>query len=364
MRPPFQCSRARVVLCGTATLLLCAIAWRAVASAEQPVMVGTPPRQAVSRPRTSPAPPPSSTSTRTSTGTPSTSPVAPGLRVLLYGSARDEASTLEWLVHHKLLGFSHALVFDHLSVEPLEPLVRRAGLASFATVVRRTEDVGHQTVYMMDAHAYAMSHGFDWLLATDLDEFLALPRHATVQGFLAEFDAFDQVGINFLIFGSSNFTRQHPGGLLESYTRSDASFDKHVKPFLHIAHANAKVILGLANPHVFLLHSMELSVGVDRRPLGASEPWFHPGLTRTPDVAYLAHYYYQAYDVFTRRKVKRRRGDNGEYRESISEAVFHTLSSDVENRDMADRYGPRVAAALASSSQGSPSEEDTTLRYP
>ena len=40
--------------------------------------------------------------------------------VILFTNARDEPNIAEWIAHHLLLGFDKIIIFDHMSIEPIE----------------------------------------------------------------------------------------------------------------------------------------------------------------------------------------------------------------------------------------------------
>jgi hypothetical protein len=59
----------------------------------------------------------------------------------------------------------------------------------------------------------------DWVALIDLDEFVVLPRHRSVQDFLAEHADLDAIAVNWKMFGSSGHERHEPGLVMERFTR-------------------------------------------------------------------------------------------------------------------------------------------------
>ena len=89
---------------------------------------------------------------------------------------------------------------------------------------------------MYEAHALALHINMDWMLYLDADEFLVLNNDDTLVTFLEKYKNYDQIGINWLIFGSNNkndsLTENET--ILETYTKSNHTMDKHIKSFLNL----------------------------------------------------------------------------------------------------------------------------------
>ena len=121
------------------------------------------------------------------------------MKTILFTNARDEQNILEWVVHHLNLGFTTIYVFDHKSKIPIQNVLHNV---PNVVVIRIEEDlVKMDLVY--NAHNYGYNHGYDWMLYLDSDEFLVLNRDNNVTDFICKYNGYDQVGINWLLFGSN-----------------------------------------------------------------------------------------------------------------------------------------------------------------
>lgn len=61
---------------------------------------------------------------------------------------------------------------------------------------------------IVNAHKIAVTKKYDWMLYLDSDEFLILNKHNKVRNFLNMYNNYDQVGINWLMFGSNNLNNK------------------------------------------------------------------------------------------------------------------------------------------------------------
>ena len=53
----------------------------------------------------------------------------------------------------------------------------------------------------------------------DLDEFFVLPKHDTIQAFLAEYGHLEAIAVNWKMFGTSGHQRREPGLVIERFAR-------------------------------------------------------------------------------------------------------------------------------------------------
>ena len=125
----------------------------------------------------------------------------------------------EWLAYHRLLGVDHFFVYDD------EPDLSVGGFLKphfpYVTVVPWFERHRHLPGRNKQTKAYthALSNGlgsFEWVMYLDVDEFLLLRRHATIQEFLSGFDrSVSSVSLNWMVFGHGGHY-EDPTGLVTS----------------------------------------------------------------------------------------------------------------------------------------------------
>jgi len=257
------------------------------------------------------------------------------MKVILFTNARDEHRIREWVIHHQYLGFDQIYISDHISKTSISDIVGDIPNVQ----VQRIETV-HKGDLIQKAILHATQEHYDWMLYLDADEFLILPHHDHVHAFLEEYREFDQIGMNWLLFGSNHHHDEPSTSMLVSYTRCQNHFDAHIKSFVR-----PTTIKTFVNPHCYYTIDMSKSVGVDRRPLDFQHPeWFNNSLTiDSPELnAYIAHYIFQSYETYRHRKVERTRDDNNSNWEwSLTEETIHLQFNDRENNLPRDRYNEK-----------------------
>jgi hypothetical protein len=262
------------------------------------------------------------------------------LKTILFTNARDENNILEWIIHHLNLGFSHIYIFDHKSILPIKLITSKIS-ANFLTIHRLDNNIV-KTDLMLKAHMIALRSNYDWMLYLDCDEFLVLNKNGFVNGFLKKYLEYDQVGINWLFFGSNNLDKDTNGTIIESYTKSDEFLNQHIKTFLNLKNKNTHYIK-LKNPHVYLLNNMNKSINVKYELLDKNEPHFNKFINQSyKDIdAYVAHYLYQSYETYIKRKIKLPRDDNNMFRDLIQKETFHLLHNTIENFLIKQKYNEK-----------------------
>ena len=256
------------------------------------------------------------------------------MKTILFTNARDEDNMLEWTVHHRNLGFDNIFIYDHKSIYPISKTLQ--GI-DYVTVINISDDFVPKIELMKRAAEYAKNNAFDWLLYLDADEFLALPLFPNVKSFLDNYPNNQQICINWLVFGSNYLNEKPKGTMLESYIRSTLLISDVVKSFVR-----PDKVIDVGNPHYFIVDNMELSRGI----FGDRQYVFQPAICSVDKTipfdkypAYIAHYIFQSYDMYKRRKVNRKRDDDGgNYDHNYNENDFHGFYNDIEMTHIRDLY--------------------------
>lgn len=142
-------------------------------------------------------------------------------RASICAIAKNEASYLEeWVAYHHLLGFGPIRIYSHEpddeSDEVLSRLAER-GLVEW-TPWSAPPDRKPQWLAYEDGLA-SLRERSEWIAFIDLDEFVVIPKHETIQQFLADHSDFDAIAINWKMFGSSGHAKREPGLVIERFTR-------------------------------------------------------------------------------------------------------------------------------------------------
>jgi hypothetical protein len=257
--------------------------------------------------------------------------------VYIFTNARDEPNIAEWIAHHILLGFDKVIVFDHLSVEPIQELLKTNFDGKL--LVKRVQGSGNIKLNLMkDAVNMANRDNVSWLLYLDADEFLLLNRFKHVKDFLNYFTNADAIGINWLFFGSSGHVSQPKGLLTENFIRSELRVDKHVKSFVR-----PNVVNRIDNPHFFKITnpSRYYSVNGTRMNMG---PFNFQPLPFIKTASYIAHYYIQSEEEHIRRKG--RALDDGSANKTQLVATVHKTYNNVCNNQLQTKYSKNIKEYL------------------
>ena len=256
------------------------------------------------------------------------------MKTILFTNARDEDNMLEWTVHHRNLGFDKIFIYDHKSIYPISKTLQGF---DYVTVFNIFDDFVPKIELMKRAAQYAKNNAFDWLLYLDADEFLALPLFPNVNSFLHNYPNNQQICVNWLVFGSNFLNEKPKGTMLESYIRSTLLISDVVKSFVR-----PDKVIDVGNPHYFIVENMELSGGI----FGDRQYVSQPAICSVDKTipfdkypAYIAHYIFQSYDMYKRRKVNRKRDDDGaNYDHNYNENEFHGFYNDIEMTHIRDLY--------------------------
>jgi len=258
------------------------------------------------------------------------------MKVILFTNARDEKHIKEWVAHHLNLGFDFIYIFDHKSLEPISKQFKPNPKLKIERI-DYTIDFLKESL-MMKAKAHAKS--YDWMLYLDADEFLVLNQHQLVHELLQTYETYNQVGFNWLVFGSNYLTTEPDGMILENYIRCNSKLNMRIKTFVR-----PEAVVSTKSPHAYITNNMKISInGITRNPLIAEHPYHYPLPDKlyTDAIAYVAHYMYQSYDIYTSRKVALPRDDYGSgtaYRPTITEEELHNSNDNIIiNITIRDKY--------------------------
>jgi hypothetical protein len=262
------------------------------------------------------------------------------MRVILFTNARDEKHIKEWVAHHLNLGFDFIHIFDH---ESIEPIISQFKKNSKLRIQNITGDTNIKKECMNIAISIAKQKKYEWMIYLDADEFLIINKHTNVKDLLNEYLKFNQVGLNWIFFGSNYLTEDPPGMMLENYIRCNMKINKHIKCFV-----KPNDIIGIHNAHVYQTTNNKSVSCYNLSPLNNKEPWFVsiPDKNYKEVPAYIAHYINQSYDNYVKRRLKRKRDDSSVLTKKYSENELHTIDNDIINTEVRDKYCEKNAELM------------------
>jgi hypothetical protein len=263
-------------------------------------------------------------------------------RIALFTNARDEKNIKEWAAHHLLLGFDSIFIFDHKSKEPLKQVFEN--FDKRVTIIDGSKLEGSVKMPFMNwALDIARRLKINKFIYLDADEFLVLHSpFSQVRDFLSKYNV-PSLAINWLMFGSNHHEKDPTNAtnlLIDSYTKSDASLNVHVKTFVSTAAA-----WKASNPHFYDLYTEynHLHFSLDGHML---PPFYHHKCNKSfTDVpAYIAHYINQSEETFKTRKLDLPMDDTGKKRviANYDSKKFHNEHNAVENLELLSTYSKPI----------------------
>jgi hypothetical protein len=260
-------------------------------------------------------------------------------KVCLFTNARDEKHIREWAAHHLLIGFDKIIIFDHKSKIPLskvfENFDKRVKIMNVSYL-----NNGIKMILMDKASIIANYLKMDWMIYLDADEFIILNKYKDIKQFLTVYNHADSLGVNWLFFGS-NYLKNDPDDLIiENYTKSDLFLNDHLKSFVR-----PSKIVRAGNPHFYYIKDTNRYFGINNINLKNTyhSNNYHVEYSKVP--IYIAHYFNQSEETFTKRKLTLPRDDNGEHRQmNITE--IHNQNNSTENIYPKNKYSEGIKKFL------------------
>jgi hypothetical protein len=254
-------------------------------------------------------------------------------RVYLFTNARDEPNIAEWIVHHLLLGFDKIVVFDHLSKDPIASKL----INNFEgkVIIKRIGGVGNIKLPLMKkAVILSEKENADWMLYLDADEYLLLNACDNIKIFLDCYKFADALGVNWLMFGSSNHVKQPEGLITENFLMSEPRIDQHVKSFVRPSE-----VINILNPHYYVINNPNKYYATTNNRMNMS------AFNRVPKIftkvsAYIAHYVIQSEEEYYRRKG--RPMDDGTGIKTGLYSDLHKTHNVVVNNQLQHKYSKRI----------------------
>lgn len=126
----------------------------------------------------------------------------------------------EWALYHLKLGFDKIYIYcDHWSCPPISD--KRVRISNIEIEGAPPQIPVYN--YALDCYRDA----YDWIAFFDVDEFLVLKKHDTIQEFLE--GRSETVGINWKLFGDNGLTDSGEDGVLLRFTKCQSTTNQHVK---------------------------------------------------------------------------------------------------------------------------------------
>lgn len=173
------------------------------------------------------------------------------MKVAVCAIAKNENRYIvEWVNWYKKLGFSKICIFDNndLEDECIKDVLNEDDIVEInETYINKNDKFYQSECYTKFYNEHKTL--YDWILFCDIDEFLVLERHKTIQEFLSsnkKFDNFDAIAICWKIYDDNDLIYYDDRAVVERFTHPSQStknnsqikslircMQKHLKIFAH-----------------------------------------------------------------------------------------------------------------------------------
>ncbi len=214
--------------------------------------------------------------------------------------AKNEDHFLEeWLAYHCAIGVEHFYIYDNMSDTPIRADAR----------LQKYHNAGMLTVLDVEGHGQQIpsyNHCLKaygplcrWLAFIDLDEFIYPQGVNDFRPFLAEFEPYAGLALNWKLFGSNGHLTRPKGLVIDNYTERLVAPDTelHIKSIV-----NPTMALEAKNPHTFLYRPGAYCVTEQQMPVPAEEAFVLP----TREKAWINHYFYRSQQDFSEKVARGR----------------------------------------------------------
>lgn len=252
--------------------------------------------------------------------------------IVLTSNMRDEYYIPEWIAYHNIIGFDYIIIYDHCSIIPIKDTLSKYNFNN-VYVLRDNEDSTLKTTMMNKILDILKNKKVRWSIHLDADEFLSLNGYYNnVKGLLNEYANADAIPITWIHFGTNYHSKTPSGLIIENFTKSTVKVDDHaIKTFINVNKA-----VKYTNPHFCQMRNGYKGITLH------GEKWvpcpFNKNNLGIKEKVYINHYIYQSYEEYKRRKLGRKRDDNGKMRPMIEEKELHNKFNNVNNTFLKDNY--------------------------
>ena len=218
--------------------------------------------------------------------------------IVIACAKNEEEYIVEWVEHYLGLGFDKIILVDNNDVgnNSLPDLL--SGYISRG-VVEIFDARGVYSVQVGLYSDYCEESNFKWCAFYDCDEFLDIGVYSTIQEYLDQFDGYDIVLLNWLVFGPNGKLRKEDGLVQERFTRpqSPVLYFKENSFVKSIVRGNKDKFQGcfFNGSHIPTPaegKTFSFTVGGYYDPPISSHAYFHPRYKN----GYLKHYYTKSFE--------------------------------------------------------------------
>ena len=171
---------------------------------------------------------------------------------------KDERYLEEFIIYYRILGVEHFFIYDNESNEPIINRLKHSYFQDICTIINYPGKVQQLNAY--HDCLFKVRNKTKWLIIVDGDEFILPKKHITIRNFLDEYENFDAIGINWMMFGSSFHEKIQPGFMINNYRLCEGIQNQHIKTI-----CRPEKVLKMLDPHSVLLVNPDKYVDPNKR---------------------------------------------------------------------------------------------------
>ena len=139
---------------------------------------------------------------------------------------KNEDYLEEFLIYYIILGVEHFFLYDNESTIPLKKRLIQPIFKEKCTIIDFPGKVMQMKAYQDCLKRTKLLS--TWLIIVDGDEYIFPKKCFNLREFLNDYKDYQAIGINWIMFGSSNHKTKQGGFLTGKYTRC-GDFNQHIK---------------------------------------------------------------------------------------------------------------------------------------
>jgi len=147
--------------------------------------------------------------------------VGKNMKIALVCIAKNEEDYIqEWIDYNKKIGFDDIFIYQNDwrwtgSTENVHKLIIDG---------KNIQTKAYNTFYHTKGKEY------DWIAFFDIDEFLVLKKHKTIQDFVNDYSEYNSIGINWVLFGDNGYEKLNDEtSVIRRFTKRQKGVNLHVK---------------------------------------------------------------------------------------------------------------------------------------
>ena len=141
----------------------------------------------------------------------------------ILGVKNEGAFLVEWLAHHRAVGFTDVLVFSNDCSDGTDAMLDRLEALGWLTHIRNDgpHEEGPQWAMLKAADRHPLKTAADWVLFCDIDEFVNIHVGTrTLPDLFAALPQADAIPLTWRMFGNAGVVRYDDRPVTETFTRA------------------------------------------------------------------------------------------------------------------------------------------------